>query len=178
MTKGTCVIDVETDGLTPGLHEVVECSWWVLETGQHETFIPPHSLANAQGEALALNRYYERALWRQTAWDEDGVALQHFHAALSGNWIVGSNPGFDVSFLTPLFVRFGLSLEPFSYRPLDVGTYAAGVLNRPIGDRLGLRQLCSILGVAPGDHSAAEDVRACGECLIELQYIANSRRAA
>jgi DNA polymerase III epsilon subunit-like protein len=174
--KECICIDLETAGLNPTLHEVVEVSWWCLDTGERDTFVPSHSLEHFEGAALDLNGYYERGLWQQSQWDEDGEALRRFHAALTGRLIVGSNPGFDVSFLKPLFTRNGLGLAPLAYHPLDVPTYACGVLGRPIADRVGLTQLARILGVAPGDHSAAEDVRACGECLIELQNRANYLR--
>lgn len=179
MTVKPCIcVDVESTGLDPALHEVVEVAWWCLDTGARDSFIPPHTLDYAESAALNINHYYSRRLWVQTNWDEDGEALRRFHAALAGRLIVGSNPTFDVSFLKPLFARSGLSLEPLAYAPLDVPTYGAGVLGRPIGDRVGLTQLSRILGVEPGDHSAAEDVRACGECLIELEHRANYRRAA
>jgi DNA polymerase-3 subunit epsilon len=176
--KTVCIIDVESSGLQPALHEVVESSFWRLDTGARDTFIPPHTLINADPEALAINRYWERGLDDQTQWDHDGSQLRSFHAALTGCLIVGSNPGFDVDFLTPLFVRSDLSLAPFAYRPLDIGTYAAGVLGRPIGDRVGLTQLCNILGIPAGDHSSENDVTATGRCLIELQYRANLQRTA
>lgn len=173
-----CVADSETTGLIAGVHEITEISWLVLETGEHGTFIPPHTLDNATSEALNVSRYYDRHLWVQTSWDEDGTELGRFHTALAGNWFVGSKPTFDAAFLSLLFIRDGLDPEPWWRFPLDLGTYAAGVMSRPITDRVGLTQLCNLLGVLPGHHSAQEDVRATAECLIELQHRANYRRAA
>lgn len=162
-------VDVETSGALPEVHEVVEVAWWVPASGASGVFIPPHTLAGADPKALSVNRYWERQLHCQDRWDRDCVELRRFHADITGCWVVGSNPGFDWSFLRALLIRNGLDVSPLAYPPLDVCTYAAGVLRRPVSDRVGLTQLCRILGVVPGDHSAASDVRACGQCLMELQ---------
>lgn len=165
--RGVIVVDVETSGLDPGVHEVVEVAWWWLDRGAQDVFIPPHTLQRFDRNALVVNGYFERHLYDQSRWD-DGTRLREFHAVLDRNWIVGCNPGFDWAFLRALFTRNGLSLAALSYPPLDVCTYAAGKLGRPITDRVGLAQLCRILGVTPGNHSAMEDVRAVRECLIKL----------
>lgn len=60
--------------------------------------------------------------------------------ALSGAVIVGSNPGFDVAFLTKLLQRHGRKL-PWHYRPIDIATLAAGyehgkAASNPGGDYL------------------------------------------
>lgn len=164
--RGLVCVDVETSGVDPEQHDVVEVGWYSLSTGVGGVFIPPHSLLRADPKALAVNRYWVRGLSDEAVWD-DGTALREFHAALAGNFVVGSNPGFDWAFLRKIFLREGLA--PLAYPPLDVPTYAAGVLGRGIGERLGLTQLCRVLRVVPGDHSAGDDVRACVECLLELQ---------
>ncbi len=176
--RRTVICDTETTGLTAGVHEITECAWWCLETGENGVFIPPHSLDHADPKALEVSKYHQRQLWHQSSWDEDGVELARFHVAVTGSWFIGSKPTFDAEFLSPLFIRHGLSPEPWWRFPLDLGTYACGVMSRPITDRVGLTQLCNLLGVLPGHHSAAEDVRATAQCLIKLQQIAQSRRAA
>lgn len=164
--RGLVCVDVETSGVDPELHDVVEVGWYSLSTGVGGVFVPPHSLVGADPRALAVNRYWVRGLDVEHLWD-DGSALRQLHAALANNFVVGANPGFDWSFLRKLFLREGLT--PLAFPPLDVPTYAAGVLGRKIGERLGLTQLCRVLGVAPGDHSAGDDVRACVECLLVLE---------
>lgn len=175
--KGLLVLDTETDGLSADINEIVEISWWSFVTGHRDTFVPPHTLTHADPEALAINQYWERGLDREPQ-DHDGSRLRRLHAELSGNLLVGSNPGFDVGFLKPLFVKNDLDLSPLAYPPLDVPTYAAGILGRQLGERVGLTQLCRILGVKPGTHSAESDTFATGLCLIRLQEIAQSRKAA
>lgn len=176
--KDIVCVDVETAGRNPEIFEVLEVGWWSLVTGERDSFIVPHSLLVFEQAALNVNKYAERRMFDMDRWDNDGSQLRRFSNALHGNLIVGSNPGFDVGFLKPLFVRNELDLSPFAYPPLDVGTYACGVLNRQLGERVGLKQLSSILGVKPGNHSAADDVRATGECLIKLQWIAQTQKGA
>lgn len=161
-------VDVETSGPVPEVHEVVEVAWWSFATGVGDVFIPPHTLAGADPRALAVNRYWTRGLSDQTLWD-DGSGLRRFSDAISGCLVVGSNPGFDWAFLRQVFVAGGLDVSSLAYPPLDLGTWGAGVLGRSISERVGLSQLCRVLGVVPGDHSAGDDVRACCECLVELQ---------
>jgi hypothetical protein len=174
----TVIVDTETISLTPGPDIVCEVAWWSLETGSRGVFVPPHDITKADPAALEINRYYERGLDLQDLWDTDGVMLDRFHAEMRGNHLVGSNPGFDVSMLNPLFAQFRLPLSPWTYVPLDVGTYAAGVLGLPIGARLSTAKLAAKIGIDPGDHSAEGDVTCTGRCLLELQRINQSRKAA
>lgn len=179
MTERAVIIcDTETSGLAAGEHDITECAWWNLNTGENGVFIPPHSLDGATPKALEVSKYNPRQLWDQNRWDNDGLELRRMHTAMTGTWFIGSKPTFDAGFLSILFARFGLHPEPWWRFPLDLGTYAAGAMNRPITDRVGLTQLCNLLGVLPGHHTAGEDVRATAECLIKLQQMAQSRRAA
>jgi hypothetical protein len=173
------IADVESAGLDPALHDPVEVGWWHFGTGEHAVFIPPHSLENADPEALQINNYHARNLGDETCWDTDGHALRRLHGALEGNWLVGFKPTFDASMLSPLFRKFGLTPEPWHYSsPFDLGLYGAGVLGRAPGGRFSMPRLCAELNVVQGDHTAMADVRASGQCLIELLSIVNARKAA
>lgn len=95
-------------------------------------------LTTADPEALKIGRFEERFAVPD-GWD----AIEFFPAggpplkstlpemlfdlqdALSGAVIVGSNPGFDVTFLTKLLHAHGRKL-PWHYRPVDIATLAAG----------------------------------------------------
>ena len=95
-------------------------------------------LTAADPEALKIGRFEERFAVPD-GWD----AVEFFPAggppmksmlpemlfdlqdALSGAVIVGSNPGFDVAFLTKLLQAHGRKL-PWHYRPVDIATLAAG----------------------------------------------------
>jgi DNA polymerase III subunit epsilon len=171
--KSLIILDLETLGLNAAVHAPVEAAWF------DESFVIPHTrtdLCRASSQALKVNRYHERGLDNPACWDTDGTALRCMHQALTGNQLRGSNPGFDVDFLFPLFQRHGLPVVPWHYVPLDIGTYAAGVLGLPIQDHPGLTRLCALLGIAPGDHAAMGDVMATYAALVALRAIVKGRR--
>lgn len=165
------VVDCETTGLDWTKHVPVEVGSWNIGTGERGLFIPPHNrldMLQADPDALRINRYYERGLNDQARWDNDCSGMRRLHAVLAGSSVVGSNPNFDVSMMAPMFRRHGFTPAPWHYVPLDIGTYAAGVLGLPIGDRFTLPGLCDRLGVPRGDHTAEGDVTATGLCLYAL----------
>lgn len=186
------VVDVETSGLNPEIHEVVECSWWNLDTGERGTFIPSHMvsavLARADIEALRINRYLDRIAGQPQDHRQD--ELRRLHAQFFSDWdedsdpetgqirhvLAGSNPAFDAAFLAKLFRQHEETdhdLTPWHHRLLDLSAYACGVLSLDPADMPGLRTICQILGTPEPDHTAAGDVEATGRALLELR-----RRAA
>lgn len=96
------------------------------------------NLDSADPEALNIGRFQERFAVPD-GWD----AIEFFPAggppfrslipemlfdlqeALSGAVVIGSNPGFDITFLTKLLQAHGRKL-PWHYRPVDIATLAAG----------------------------------------------------
>lgn len=169
------VVDVETTGLDHTRHVPVEVAWWDLTTGARGVFIPPHpnfDMHNAEVIALELNGYYDRGLDNPNRWDLDRAELRTLHAVLVGQTLAGSNPGFDARFLAPLFAAERLDPEPWHHRLDDLAGYARGVLG--LGHLPGLSEVCELVGVVPGDHTAEADVLATGRAFLELAR----RRAA
>lgn len=165
------IVDCETTGLDPTVHVPVEVAWWHVGTGERGLFIPPHTHLNmiqADPTALTINGYYERGLDNRDHWDTDGSELTRLHQALKGVSMVGSNPSFDASMLTPMYRRWALQPQPWRYATMDIGTYAAGVFGLSIGDRFTLPALCDRFGIPRGDHTAEGDVTATGLCLDAL----------
>lgn len=118
-------VDVETTGLNPERHEIVEIGWvdgdWV-DGDRSGRYIVPHVGITADREALRINRYSERNLWDRSFWDEpDRIA--DLANRLEGKTLAGCNPRFDAAFLSRLF-----GWEPWHYRLLDVQSYASAVL--------------------------------------------------
>jgi DNA polymerase III epsilon subunit-like protein len=111
-------------------------------------------LTEADPEALAIGKFHNRF-----AVPEDWDAIEFFPAggpplkaklpemlfdlqeALSDAVVVGSNPGFDVAFLTKLLQAHGRKL-PWHYRPVDIATLAAG-------RKLGMAEMVRRLGGKP-----------------------------
>lgn len=174
------VVDCESLGLEA--HQpAIEVAFWDLTTGEHGCFLPvrlPEDLPGAEPEALRVNSFFERGLDRLLM-DESGEELAHLHALLTENVLAGSNPGFDAQKLNLMFHRDGrFPSSPWHHRMLDLAPYAAGVLGLYPTVLPGLGRVCKLLGIEPGMHSAMSDVRAAGECFMELQRRANYRRAA
>lgn len=97
-------------------------------------------LTTADPEALKIGRFEERFAvpdgWDTIEFIPSGGApfrslipemLFDLQEALSGAVISGSNPGFDVAFLTKLLQAHGRKL-PWHYRPIDITTLAVGAL--------------------------------------------------
>ncbi|WP_019358039.1 3'-5' exonuclease [Streptomyces sp. AA1529] len=95
-------------------------------------------LYHADPEALAVGRYRERfavsAGWDAAEMNEDGTVRARLtmpellHDVQEAMWqavVVGSNPGFDIRFLTKLLQEHNRKL-PWHYRPVDIATLAAG----------------------------------------------------
>ncbi|MET8377967.1 3'-5' exonuclease [Streptomyces microflavus] len=138
-------------------------------------------LATADPESLKIGRFEERFAVPD-GWDAIEVLpsgppmRENFPAmlfdlqdALQRGVLIGSNPGFDVAFLTKLLQAHGRKL-PWHYRPIDIATLAAGFMwaqepelmakdTKPISSRWLSRQV----GVEPpGDdvaHTALGDAR-------------------
>ncbi|MGW9058858.1 3'-5' exonuclease [Streptomyces sp. NPDC055733] len=114
-------------------------------------------LATADPEALAVGKYHDR-FSVPDGWD----AAEYFPAdvsplrlklpemlfdlqdALADTVIVGSNPGFDVAFLTKLLRAHKRKL-PWHYRPVDIATLVAG-------SRFGMAKTIRTFGGKPGPN--------------------------
>lgn len=169
------VVDTETNGLDPSVHQVVEAAWWNLGTGDRGCVVPHHDvnavLGAASLRALQVNNYVDKIADRvpPRALDQTGT----LYAALSGAMLIGSNVQFDAAMLRRLFADHA-ERTPWHYRLWEIGPYAAGVLG--LDHIPGLAELAELLGVTPGDHSAAGDVTTTGECFLELRTRATARK--
>lgn len=135
-------VDCETTGLDPARHHVweiavirrradgVDCEYlWQIRP----------DLTTAEPEALKIGRYEERFAvpdgWEAIEVMASGPPLRStipemlfdLQGVLKDAVIVGSNPGFDVAFLTALLKAHGRKL-PWHYRPVDIATLAVGAL--------------------------------------------------
>lgn len=182
VSRHLIVVDTESNGLNPDVHEAVEVAWWNLTTDERGHFIPNHDvgqvLGNAEVAALQVNRYIDRIAPRvgeQNAYASDALA-GGLCKQLEGQTLAGSNPAFDAAMLRKLFIDLpycrGYSPTPWHHRMFDLSAYAAGVLG--LDELPGLAKVCELLGIEPGDHTAEADVTATGLCIKELQR----RRAA
>jgi DNA polymerase-3 subunit epsilon len=150
-------LDVETSGLDPLVHDVVEIAW-AVDGGPVRSYVPVHTLEHADPEALRINQYYERGL---SSARHPGYYLAielDFLRDIDGATIVGSNPAFDTAFL-----RRKLGRAPWHHRLIDISNVAMMVFgeDRPMGlkDIVGTLAFRGYIIPAP-DHTAFGDVEA------------------
>jgi DNA polymerase III epsilon subunit-like protein len=133
-------VDTETTGLDPRTADVWEIA--VIrrrEDGVDSEFVwqVRPDLATADPEALKIGRFEERFAvpdgWDAVEFMNSGPPFRSLipemlfdlQEALSSAVVIGSNPGFDIAFLTKLLQAHGRKL-PWHYRPIDIVTLAAG----------------------------------------------------
>lgn len=168
MSRRLVVVDLETTGLDADKHLPLE----VASATAHSLpryFVPYISrvdIAAADPDALRVNRYYERGVYK---YQKDPSATRESYALLyellEGNTLAGSNPRFDAGFLSKRFTDYGWAPEPWHHRLADLSAYAAGVLRIAPTELPGLQAVCDVLGVINKEpHSAMGDAQATADC--------------
>jgi DNA polymerase III epsilon subunit-like protein len=163
MSKDIVWVDIETTGLDPQVHQIVEIAWGI--DSEWWTLIPPHNLWMADPKALEINRYHERMLDKAEHADETAIAK--FYQDLLGKTMAGANPAFDAKFLEVF-----LGAAPWKHRLLDVEAYVAGVFgwDEPRGLKATREHLESLgYSIAEPNHSAVEDMICAQECYLVAQ---------
>lgn len=184
MSRQLIVVDCETTGLIPGTHLPLEVAAINVDTGEELHFVPKvpkGTFDNASDEALALNRYYERCLFKQrpALWGATDGDYCRLWEMLQGNTFAGSNPAFDAAMVTAGFTATRgavqqlynrpFSREPWHHRLADLAAYAGPALLLAPNELVGLAQICERLGVRiDGEHTALGDARATAECFRKL----------
>ncbi|KRQ31390.1 hypothetical protein AOT83_04480 [Mycobacteroides sp. H001] len=160
------VVDLETTGLDTDVHSILEVAAVNVATGQELYFVPhikPDQMMLADPEALRINRYYERGVFRKMLKSPaDNVqAYRELFGMLKDNRLGGANPRFDADML----VRAAGYAESWHYRLADVCAYVSGALGFDPSDIRGLHDVCVSLSVDTGtEHSALDDARATAAC--------------
>ena len=133
-------VDTETTHLDPRYGDV----WEIAVIRRREDGVDSEyvwqvrpDLTTADPEALKIGRFEERFAipdgWDALEFMVSGTPFRSLipemlfdlQDALSGAIVIGSNPGFDIAFLTKLLQAHGRKL-PWHYRPIDIATLAAG----------------------------------------------------
>lgn len=91
--------------------------------------------------------------------------------------MISAQPKFDLPFLSKLFDRVPMEREPWFYRAIDLGSYALSKLDRPEDDPPSAATVAKWCGVAPGDHTAWNDVTSGGRSFLLLREFGRLRRA-
>lgn len=168
-----CFLDTETTGLDPRVHDVWEVAAIVRDPGvpdeEHVWQVRP-DLAQADPLALEIGRFEER-FCVPDGWDavciEGGKPTMRLEIheflfdlqyVLRNGTIIGSNPTFDIAFLTTLLQRQPSPFRlPWHYRSIDAPTLAAGYLHGSLTAAAGGDRSISA-GQYPPDRFKSYDV--------------------
>lgn len=142
--------DIETTGLDPLKHEIIEIGLIVFDNktleihGRFNFKIKPENIAGADPKALEVNGY------NKEEWEEDGMtifqALNFYAEATKGCTFMAHNASFDWSFLSVAFTRDNIKPE-MNYHRIDTLSIAWGMLPHNKVFSWSLKTLCSYLGV-------------------------------
>ncbi|WP_182359539.1 3'-5' exonuclease [Tomitella gaofuii] len=175
------VVDVETTGLDPAKHTVVELAAVDLGTGDHRVIVPglrKEDLAAASPRAWTVNKYFERRVYEQ-AMGKSALndALCELFGWLDGATLAGCNPAFDAAFLAALFAdRCDEGVPTWHHRLADLSTLTAAALQKDPLKLPGLDVCCAWWGVTnQAPHTALGDAQATAECLRMLRAHCDDR---
>ncbi len=148
------ILDLETTGLNPDIHEIIEIGAVKVESGEiFSVKVLPTRIVDADPVALKVNGYSDEA------WEN---ATPLFAALAQLNAFVGSdkphmmayNVSFDKAFLEKAYGTEGVEVEyPFDRRALDLMSIACWEFRT---DPCSLKYACISLGIDPEDavHNA------------------------
>jgi len=173
--KPLAYVDVETTGLDPDIHEVIQVAIMVEDqnTGkvlrQMEQRIKPQNIESASPKALEINGYAENThLWDNAPIMNQELATQIAHM-LKDCILVGQNVGFDKGFLQKLLKKYKM-WDWVGHHTIDTASLALEHLG-PLGIKsVSLHNTCKVLGITNrNEHDALADVIRCREVYHKLK---------
>lgn len=171
--KDLLFIDVETTGLDPTTHEVIEIAAMrtspnaLVVRGQYSAKIKPQKLELADPKALQINGFVSSE-WSDEKCSSVETVLSELSKLADDCVLIGHNVSFDESFIVPLYKKLDRKV-PWSYHKVDTVALAWPLYLTTELEGLSLSKLCSYLGTeAIPSHRAASDVAACRELYVRL----------
>ena len=135
MSDKLVFLDIETTGLDPQRHEILEVGMVVRTDGQVGSDKNIHFSLGidpwaAEEKALEVNRYYERQSELQNLLISDEWAERWLRSTLSEAVVIGNNPQFDLRFIEAFFLTHSRVQDstPWYYHPIDLKALVAGRL--------------------------------------------------
>ena len=123
MKNKKCFIDIETTGLNPAVHEIIEIALIIEgEEGLHRfsTKIKPKFIEHAEPRALEVNGFsFEE--WRDAPYDME--VAEEIASLIQGCTLIGHNVNFDAEFLEEMLHKCGCKYAP-RRRKIDTITLA------------------------------------------------------
>lgn len=166
--SAVAIVDLETTGLDPKKHEIIEIAILIIQGGRREmwqTKIAPQNLETASKKALEINGY-NRFAWK------DAKPLSEVMPAikkrLRGCVLIGHNLEFDLGFLRAAYASHGGTGMGFHYK-VDTMALAYEHLSGIGLNSLSLHNVCRFIGVSnQGEHTAEADVSRCYQVFRKL----------
>lgn len=165
-THSVVFLDVETTGLDPKTHEIVEIAIVAIDGSVVlNTKVKPVNLETATEEALKVNGYADHPEWWDGAPTFEEIKDEVL-AALEHKIIVGQNPQFDRNFVVEALARVGVEKAYRKVRRHTVDTITLAWEHLvPCGlEMLNLGHECEFLGIEldreGGIHGALPDAQA------------------
>ncbi|MDD3694180.1 MAG: 3'-5' exonuclease [Candidatus Pacebacteria bacterium] len=165
--KNLAFIDIETTGLSPEKHEIIEIGIVIAKQQdgivgdvleEIELKIKPERIDEAEAEALSINGYSEAGWLFAMSLEQ---AMNVFAEKTKDCIMVAHNVSFDWSFLSRAFYTTGVENKMF-YAKLDTISFAfAKFFNDKEITKFNLGFLCEHYGIENNNaHTALSDARA------------------
>lgn len=143
--KPRAYVDVETTGLDPTCHEIIEFAALKDNGDRLTTKISPDRIDQASPQALKVNGYTPQMWEDAPSLEEVAPDISEF---LTDCVIIGHNIRFDMAFIETSLRSIGIQ-ERLDYHVVDTVTLAYEHLV-PLGlESLSLRNVCKFLGIPP-----------------------------
>lgn len=142
--KDIIIVDLETTGLSPEKHEIIEIGAVNVTTGEtFECKVHPLHISTADSKALEINGYKHED-WADAFLLPNALKLLNQFIGAGKPYFMAYNASFDWSFLQSAYAHTGIS-DPFHYHHLDLMTLAWFML--PKQTSLSLKNVCLTLEI-------------------------------
>jgi DNA polymerase-3 subunit epsilon len=162
--KPLCFVDVETTGLDPQRHEIIEIGAIRVDpstlavTAEVEVRVVPLHVERADPESLRINGYSPEG-WADAVYLDE--AFEQLAPLADGAVLAGHNVPFDKAFLNEGWKRLGRVHPKVDHHTLDTASLAWPLYTAGTVQSLSLGALCEHFGIRRiFPHRALDDARA------------------
>lgn len=178
-TRNLAIIDLETTGLDPTKHEIIEVGMIIVSQPNleiietYEAKVKPLHIETSTSEALTVNGYNKQE-WENAQNIED--VLQDIADKAADCIICNHNVNFDWSFLLEGFTKYNIT-HSFDYHMYDIASMIWLKLSDTQLPRLNLNITAQFLGVEsePNQHRALNGATVACNVLRALKNYSSSR---
>lgn len=163
MSRPIVFLDLETTGLDPEIHEIIEVAAIqvdaesLIELDVLHLRVKPERIGDANVHALVMNGF-DMEVWEDALPLAD--ALKQLSPVLEGAILAGHNVAFDRDFLDAAYASSGVPRPKMDHHTLDTASLAWSLYTDGVIKSLSLASVCEALGVDGGTpHRALHDVR-------------------